>query len=205
MGNTPKQEVAPFGALLLRLRAAAGLTQEQLAARAGLGAAAISALESGKRRSPRFTTVALIAAALTLDPRQRRELVAAARVTTAIEQEAPATGQSPSVARGAPGGDDNGHNGGLARDPHRQLRWSVVEPTPLVDRLRELELIIRSLAAEDIRLLTLVGPAGVGKTRLALAAAARLTAGEGADRFPDGVVLVDLTPVRDPALVPGAI
>jgi DNA-binding XRE family transcriptional regulator len=74
MGNTPKQEVAPFGAVLLRLRAAAGLTQEQLAARAGFSTAAISALESGKRRSPRFTTVELIAPALTLDPQQRREL-----------------------------------------------------------------------------------------------------------------------------------
>jgi hypothetical protein len=58
---------------------------------------------------------------------------------------------------------------------------------------------------EDARLLTLVGPAGVAKTRLALAAAARLTARERVDRFPDGVVLVDLTPGRNPALVPGAI
>jgi predicted ATPase len=59
----------------------------------------------------------------------------------------------------------------------------------------------------DTRLLTLVGPAGVGKTRLAVAAAARLAedALEGCDRFPDGVTLVDLTPVRDPDLVPGAI
>jgi predicted ATPase len=45
----------------------------------------------------------------------------------------------------------------------------------------------------------------LGKTRFAVAAAARLTARERVDRFPDGVVLVDLTPVRDPALAPGAI
>ena len=49
-----------------------------------------------------------------------------------------------------------------------------MEPTPLVGRAHELDTIVRSLAAEDTRLLTLTGPAGVGKTRLALAAAARL-------------------------------
>src|SRR6476619_3891646 len=106
MVNTEKRESAPFGALLLRLRAAAGLTQEQLAARAGLSAAAISALESGKRRSPRFTTVELLAAALKLEPQQRRELVAAARVTAGID-EATSTGPSPSVAGAATGVDNH--------------------------------------------------------------------------------------------------
>ncbi len=49
---------------------------------------------------------------------------------------------------------------------------------------------------EGVRLLTLTGPAGVGKTRLALAAATEL-----ASVFPDGVVLADLARVRDPTLV----
>jgi non-specific serine/threonine protein kinase len=74
------------------------------------------------------------------------------------------------------------------------------QPTPLVDRADELATIRQRLTAGGARLLTLTGPAGVGKTRLALAAATLV-----ADRFPDGVSLVDLAPVRDPALVLPAI
>jgi predicted ATPase/DNA-binding CsgD family transcriptional regulator len=182
--NTARQAPTPFGALLLHLRAAAGLTQEQLAARAGLSPNAISALESGKRRTPRFATVELLATALALDEKQRTELVAAARTESGAE-----------------------NHGGGARDSRHRPWWSVAEPTQLVDRVHELDTIVRSLVAGDTRLLTLTGPAGVGKTRLALAAAVRLAkdGSEGSDRFPDGVVLVDLTPVRDPDLAPGAI
>src|SRR5258707_2884952 len=96
--HAAKLERAPFGALLLRLRAAAGLTQEQLAARAGLSPNAISALESGKRRSPRFTTVELLAAALALDGQQRNELVAAARSTADGAAGAVATGSVATMA-----------------------------------------------------------------------------------------------------------
>src|SRR5215831_4010403 len=73
----------PFGALLLRLRAAAGLTQEQLAARAGLSPKAIAALERGKRRSPRAVTVELLATALRLDADTHAQLVAVARAAGA--------------------------------------------------------------------------------------------------------------------------
>ncbi len=67
---------------------------------------------------------------------------------------------------------------------------------PLVGRTAELAELERALAAPDTRLLTLTGPPGVGKTRLALSAARAV-----ADRFADGVVVVDLSPVRDPDLV----
>jgi non-specific serine/threonine protein kinase len=67
---------------------------------------------------------------------------------------------------------------------------------PLVGRAAELAELERVLGAPDARLLTLTGPPGVGKTRLALAAARAV-----ADRFADGVVVVDLSPVRDPDLV----
>jgi predicted ATPase/DNA-binding CsgD family transcriptional regulator len=70
------------------------------------------------------------------------------------------------------------------------------QPTPLIGRARELQTICQRLTEKKTRLLTVIGPAGVGKTRLALAAAAQLT-----NHFPDGIVLVDLAPTRDSALV----
>ena len=59
---------------------------------------------------------------------------------------------------------------------------------------------MRRLLDDQVRLLTLVGPPGAGKTRLAIMAATEL-----ADRFTDGVVLVDLSPLREAALVPSSI
>jgi predicted ATPase/class 3 adenylate cyclase len=70
--------------------------------------------------------------------------------------------------------------------------------TSFVGRDRELARIIDVL--ESARLVTLTGPGGTGKTRLALRAASEIL-----DRFPDGVFFVDLAPISDPALVASAI
>jgi non-specific serine/threonine protein kinase len=90
------------------------------------------------------------------------------------------------------------------KTPGPHIRWLSVYPTPLVDRSHEVKTILRMLTEDGVRLLTLVGPAGVGKTRLALAATHHIEA-YGSDRFSDGVTLVDLTPVRDPALALSAM
>src|SRR5438270_412756 len=116
MANTAKHKLAPFGALLLRLRAAAGLTQEELATRAGLSAAAISALESGKRRTPRFATVEMLAAALALDTHDRHELVAAARSSTGGAGGPVAAGRAPNTAGEEPGPDGTGRHVDASRD-----------------------------------------------------------------------------------------
>ncbi|MCZ7589549.1 MAG: NB-ARC domain-containing protein [Gaiella sp.] len=72
-----------------------------------------------------------------------------------------------------------------------------VPATPFLGREDELAIVAERLLDPDTRLLTLTGPGGTGKTRLALQAAA-----EAADRFPDGVFWVALAPLRDPGLVP---
>ena len=73
------ERATQFGALLRRLRLAAGLTQEALAERAGLSAKAVRGLERDPTRVPRLDTVAVLADALGLDPTARARFLAAAR------------------------------------------------------------------------------------------------------------------------------
>src|SRR3981189_2114254 len=74
------------------------------------------------------------------------------------------------------------------------------QPGVLVGRSAEVRWIREHLRSDDTRLLTLLGPAGTGKTRLAIE-----VAGEVADAFPDGVYFLDLSPLRDEALLASAI
>ncbi len=75
-----------------------------------------------------------------------------------------------------------------------------IPSTPLVDREEEVDNLCRSLLRPEVRLLTLTGAPGIGKTRVAIAAAARLL-----DTFEHGLLFVDLSSVRDPARVLPAV
>lgn len=146
------KDSARIGALLRQHRAAIGLTQEQLASRAGLSPDTIRALEHGRRYAPRGATVDLLASALRLDGDMRAQFVDAARAGAIVEaHEASCGGQATTACAS------------LAT----LALLAASQPTSLVDRSEELALIHRLLTEEGARLLTLTGPAGVGKTRRA--------------------------------------
>lgn len=161
-----------FGERLRRYREAAGYSQEQLAAQAGLSANAIGALERGERKRPYPDTLRRLAEALGADEETRAALSAALR---------PVADESP-VAKVV----------GPVRDAGAELPG---EPTPIIGRDHELDLLT-DLLGQGSRVLTLVGPGGVGKTRLALSLARRV-----ADQYVDGAVWVELAPLADHTLV----
>jgi predicted ATPase/DNA-binding XRE family transcriptional regulator len=161
----------PFGAQLKALRERAGFTQEELATIAGLSVHAVSALERGERRRPQVETVRALSAALDLTGATRDALLATTRASA-----------------------DNS-----AADELSSAALPVV-PTSLVGRDADVQTLRVWLADPAGRLITLTGPGGAGKTRLALELAGAMAA-ERAAR----VVFVPLAAIRNPAFVASAI
>ena len=89
---------------------------------------------------------------------------------------------------------------GLTRQRPGEL---PLEVTPFVGRHRELAELTGLL--RTARLVTVTGPGGVGKTRVALRAAAQFAESAGAGEFPDGIWLVELSGLHDPELLPDTV
>jgi transcriptional regulator with XRE-family HTH domain len=171
--NDVSEQGASFGALLRRLREETGLSQQELALQAGLSLNAVNALERGVRKHPYPHTVRSLADALHLSEEERASLLEAVpnRGKTAKKVANPATGVVQAVLPSP--------------------------PSPLVGREREVAEVRELLLGDSaVRLLTLTGIGGVGKTRLAVEVAR-----QAEDRFTDGAAFVGLASLSDPSLV----
>jgi predicted ATPase/DNA-binding XRE family transcriptional regulator len=166
----------PLGSLLRRHRSAAGLTQEQLAELAGVSSRAVSDVERGLRTRIYRDTATRLADALGLQGAERSEFEGLARGRTPPPR-------PPKDAEASP--------------PAGTLPSRL---TRLIGRERELEVVLALLADPEVRLLTLTGPGGIGKTRLAVEAASRAQRA-----FRGGVFFVSLAAAQQPELVPGLV
>ena len=164
-----------FGATVRRLRVAAGLTQADLAERAGISERTVSDLERGLRGAVYPATARQLAASLGVSSADLPAFLLEARGQTEGATELDAEiGAVPGAHR--------------ARVPAPLTR--------MLGRDSELAICLAMIRDPEMRLLTLVGPGGIGKTRLATEVATLVQSD-----FPGGVYFLDLSAIEDPELV----
>lgn len=201
----------PFAAMLREYRVSAGLTQEELAERAGLSARAISNLERGQTSRPFRASAEFLARALALPETDAVKFVAAARgtspgITDARRRPAedvrrqfiPDAGERSAEPSGSAEPEDP------AAQPPTQLPADISDFT---GRDRELRDLCSMLASPDpagasgvVRVVMIAGAAGLGKTTLAVHAAHRVR-----DLFPDGQLYADLAGASAEPAAPGEV
>src|SRR5215208_3781163 len=162
-----------FGAWLEKRRKALDLTREELSQRAGCSASALRKIETDERR-PSKELAAILADCLDIPLADRASFLKIARGEQSLGQFRPPTplpALQPFPTSPAPG-------------PCTHL---PSPPTPLLGRERVLRALGQLLADPQCRIITLVGPGGIGKTRLAVQAAA-----DQCPRFRDGAYYVGL-------------
>ncbi|MFZ5879944.1 MAG: ATP-binding protein [Chloroflexota bacterium] len=171
----PPESFETFGELLRYLRERVHLSQRDLAAQAGYHYSYISYLENNAR----IPDLAVIKARFipALDLRYEEAWVERLLELASKAQKSP-SGKAPPSSEALP------------------LSPGLSNLTPMVGRKSEAAAVQASLLEPGIRVVTLLGPPGVGKTRLAQHVAEQL-----ASRFQDGAVFVDLAPIQQPELV----
>ncbi len=174
------EPTAIFGQWLKKRRKALDLTQAEFARQVGCATISIQLMETGKRR-PSKQMAESLARQLNIPTEERQDFIRFART----------------------GADEHGLN--LSEQGGQRVLWNLfshkltnlpAQSTPLIGRDRDVIAAHKCLMHENTRLLTLIGPPGVGKTRLAIQIAFGLV-----EEFEDGVHFVPLASATDPALV----
>ena len=169
-----------FGEWLKRARKAKGLTQEQLAGQVNCSVSALREIESEERRAS-VQLVNLFIEVFNVPLDQQKAFLKFARGDLHFSSEN-FTGEM------------------LSQVPSLHRSNLPTPATSLLGREKELATICEYLLKTDIRLVTLIGPPGIGKTRLSIE-----SAHETITNFNDGIFFVPLAPLDDPSLVSAAI
>jgi non-specific serine/threonine protein kinase len=180
------QEQHPFGYWLRLKRKALDLTRQALADRVGCSVSMIRKLED-EERHPSAQIAELLAEIFKIPPTERPAFLRFARGNW---RSAPSLGDEEAPWRAST-------QAALAQPPRSNLPATF---TSLIGRDKDIAAVDDYLTNPDIRLVTLIGAPGIGKTRLSIASANNSLA-----EFSDGVFFVALAPLNQPSLIPSAI
>jgi len=178
------QEQHSFGYWLRLKRKAFDLTREALADRVGCSVSTIRKLEEEERR-PSTQIAELLAEIFKISPTERTAFLEFARGDW---RSTPSLGNEEAPWRAS--------TQALPQQPRSNIPGTF---TSLIGRDKDISAVCDYLTHPDIRLVTLIGPGGIGKTRLSIASAREARA-----EFPDGVFFVALAPLDQPSLIPSA-